>query len=155
MIKYIVIAIIVIVSFEIITFISKTNKDNSKSKKIMSNTEKQIAKLFDDKSIRYKCQYTFNGCKDKKKLPFDFAVFDEKRNLLFLIEYDGEHHFHPVRYKTFQNADRNYSICKKHDEIKNNFCKRNNIDLVRIPYYERKDLYKILYKKLRQYNLLK
>ena len=102
-----------------------------------------------------KCQYTFNGCKDKKKLPFDFAVFDEKRNLLFLVEYDGEHHFHPVRYKTFQNADKNYSICKKHDEIKNNFCKRNNIDLVRIPYYERKDLYKILYKKLRQYNLLK
>ena len=121
----------------------------------MSDTEKQIAKLFDNKNIRYKSQYTFNGCKDKKKLPFDFAVFDNKRNLLFLVEYDGEHHYHPVKYKNSQNADENYLICQKHDAIKNNFCKRNNIDLVRIPYYERKNLYKILYKKLRQYNLLK
>ena len=46
-----------------------------------------------------------------------------------LIEFDGLQHYSKTRsvYATEK--------VKKHDEIKNEYCKRNNIELLRIPYW--------------------
>lgn len=51
-----------------------------------------------------------------------------------MIEYDGEQHYWAVfGEKSFQNT-------LKHDEIKNNYCKENNIPLLRIPYWEKDNI---------------
>lgn len=89
-----------------------------------------LREYFGKKNILFQEEKTFNNCKDKRELPFDF--FLESKNIL--IEYDGEMHFHKRR-----DCDQEYSLNKlrtthSHDIIKNNFCKENNIDLLRIPY---------------------
>jgi hypothetical protein len=42
------------------------------------------------------------------------------------------------------NKLENFEIVKMHDEIKNKFCEEHNITLIRIPYWERKNLNIIL-----------
>ena len=94
-----------------------------------SKGEKIIRKYLESNNINFIYQKTFNNCKNKKLLPFDFYV--PYKNLL--IEYDGIQHFKVINYfggrKGFQNL-------KKNDEIKNKFAKENNIKLLRIPYYQ-------------------
>lgn len=73
-----------------------------------------------------------------------------------MIEYDGEQHFKPINFGGISNekAYENYNINKKHDEIKNNYSKLHNIKLIRIPYYDFKDIEKILNKELKINNNL-
>ena len=64
----------------------------------LSKGEKKIEKyLFNNKKI-FDPQYRFNDCKDKKPLPFDFAILDQNNYLVSLIEYDGHLHFMSVSY---------------------------------------------------------
>lgn len=65
------------------------------------------------------------------------------------IEYDGEQHFKPVKFGTqsYEDAVRKHEYIKKHDEMKNAFCKDNSINLIRIPYYEFEDLEYYLFDK--------
>lgn len=72
-------------------------------------------------------QYSFENCKDKVPLPFDMAIFDEDFNLSYVIEYDGEQHFHTCGYFDYEKQH-------NHDLIKNKYCFENNIPLIRIPY---------------------
>jgi len=58
---------------------------------------------------------------------FDFFV-DEK----YLIEYDGQQHFGIGG--GWGDTGRNYEKIKFNDEYKNQWCKENNIPLIRIPY---------------------
>ena len=83
----------------------------------------KIAEILDEANIDYETEKIFDTCKDKKELPFEFFV-----NNQYLIEYDGEQHF---------NKDNifDYEYTHKHDVIKSNWCKTNEIPLIRIPYY--------------------
>lgn len=82
----------------------------------------KIAEIFDAANIQYEIEKKFLTCKDKKELPFDFFVNDE-----YLIEYDGEQHFNKA--SVFD-----YEYTHQHDLIKNQWCKDNNVPLIRIPY---------------------
>jgi len=82
----------------------------------------KIADILDEANINYEVEKTFTTCKDKKELPFDFYV-DNK----YLIEYDGEQHFD-------KDSVFDYEYTHKHDLIKNQWCKDNNIPLIRIPF---------------------
>lgn len=82
----------------------------------------KIAELLDEANIDYEVQKKFSSCKDKKELPFDFFINNE-----YLIEYDGEQHFK-------QDSIFDYDYTHKHDLIKSDWCKNNNIPLIRIPY---------------------
>lgn len=128
---------------------SNKKLDNANSGKYMSNTEYRIAKYLDSLNIPYKMQYTFRGCKDKQLLPFDFAIIQNNKVVL-IIEYDGEQHFHPVSFhgESKTRAKYNFKKCKKHDRIKNRYCKLHRIPLLRISYKENKDLYKIIKREL-------
>ena len=94
-----------------------------------SKGEDVIRKYLKTNNIRYKRQKTFDGCSYKYPLRFDFYLI--KHNIC--IEYDGMQHFKPIEYwggvDTF-----NYILMK--DEIKNEYCKNNNIKLIRIKYDE-------------------
>lgn len=93
--------------------------------------EKNIEKLLKQSDIRFKKEYSFEDLKDKKKLRFDFAIFDKNNNLIELIEFDGRQHSN--EYTPWgQNSTLEERI--EHDKMKNDYCLRNQIKLIRIPY---------------------
>ena len=53
-----------------------------------SSGERIIESILKENNVEYKKQYSFDDCKYKNKLKFDFAVL-KNDELLFLIEYDG------------------------------------------------------------------
>lgn len=93
--------------------------------------EANIEKLLLENNISYKREYTFEDLKDKQRLRFDFAIFDNDNNLQYLIEFDGIQHFETG---SGWNDLANYEKVKLHDQMKNNYCKEHNIPLIRIPY---------------------
>lgn len=101
-------------------------------------TENLVGKILDTYNIRYKRQQTFDDCVDKRKLPFDYFLVDYN----ILCEYDGEQHYHPVGFgcNDEQEAKEKFLYTQRHDEIKNQYCEKYNIPLIRIPYWERKNM---------------
>ena len=61
------------------------------------------------------------------------------------IEYDGKQHYEPVRFFGDANdAEKAFQKAKEHDEIKNLYCHEHNINLLRIPYWESKNIETII-----------
>lgn len=108
------------------------------------NGEHKISLLLDKWGIIYKEQFRFSECRDKRSLPFDFYLSDYN----CCIEFDGQQHF------SQRNGWTKLEIIQKHDEIKNVFCKNNDIHLIRIPYWEINDIEYHLFDKLVEYNIL-
>ncbi len=104
----------------------------------ISKGENLIAKILQSINVKYNRQHYFENCRGiKNPLPFDFYLPDYN----ICIEYDGVQHFEPI--SAFGGIDA-FNILKNNDFIKNKFCKINDIVLIRIPYYDRDNLYKIL-----------
>ena len=95
--------------------------------------EEFIEQLLLDNKIKYKTQYTFPDCKSENNyvLRFDFAVFDNNNSLAQLIEYDGQQHFYPI---DGWGGKKGYFENIKRDNIKNEYCEKHNIKLLRLPY---------------------
>jgi len=95
-----------------------------------SKGERIIRNYFIDNKIDFIAQKKFNNCFNKEtkcKFKFDFFIPD----INFCIEFDGIHHFKPIEaFGGIENLNR----IKKFDIIKNNYCKENNIGLLRIKY---------------------
>ena len=64
---------------------------------------------------------------------FDFAIFNSDGTLLKLIEFDGEQHFNAVE---LFGGEEQLKIQQERDKNKNEYCKKHNIPLLRIPYYD-------------------
>ena len=92
--------------------------------------ERSIAQILDRLGIEYIEQYRFDDCKYKYTLPFDFA-FLSNGSVTHLIEYDGRQHYCPIDY--FGGID-GFLETKKRDAIKEEYCKNNHINLLRLPY---------------------
>ena len=89
-----------------------------------------------ENKILFERQKTFKDCKGiKQQLPFDFYL----SNYNILIEYDGLQHFEPVNFNgcSDEKALETHIAIKRTDEIKNNYCLANNINLIRISYKEK------------------
>lgn len=72
--------------------------------------------------IKFKKEYTFEKLKGLNggNLRFDFAIIENEK-VHVLIEYDGEYH-DKEEFKTLAI----------HDSLKNDYCKENNIELIRV-----------------------
>lgn len=112
----------------------------------LSKGEKRICDFLVENGIKYKKEKTFPKCVYKSKLRYDFYI--EDFNLL--IEFDGAQHYRSVKYF---GGDKQLRENKIRDEIKTNFAKKNNIELLRIPYWEYDNIENILNKKIYQNNL--
>ena len=99
-----------------------------------SSGERQIRQWLDKYCVEYKYQYKFEDCKDRKQLPFDFYLIDFN----LCIEYDGIQHYKPVDFagKGEEWAFEQLFNIQCRDSIKTEYCKDNNIRLLRIPYFE-------------------
>lgn len=91
--------------------------------------EKDIGNYLNKNNIAYIPQYTFDDCKDRRKLPFDFYL--PKLNIC--IEYDGKQHYEAVDHF---GGEEGLKIRQLHDQIKTNYCENNKIFLLRIKYDE-------------------
>ena len=60
------------------------------------------------------------------------------------IEYDGEFHYMKI-YK----GD-NHETIKYHDKLKDEYFKKNSIPLLRIPYWDKDNIFEILSRELRR-----
>ena len=117
-----------------------------------SKGERKISEWFDKYKIDFISQYSFCDLKYKKKgiLKFDFAIFNKENKLTCLYEYDGIQHYEPIDYagKGKEWAIDSFKKTKIRDIIKNNYCKNNNIKLIRIPYWEFNNIEYILEREL-------
>lgn len=89
-------------------------------------------------NIVYITQYTFDDCKYIHKLLFDFYLPDYN----CCIEFDGEQHYEP------RFGEEEFIKTQTRDSIKTQYCKDNNIKLIRIPYWDIKNIEKILINEL-------
>ena len=64
---------------------------------------------------------------------FDFIIFNNKNEVSYIIEYDGEQHF-TYNNKGWNN-DETYQERKDKDLFKNQYCFDRNIPIIRIPYW--------------------
>ena len=101
---------------------------------INSFGEAKIESILQQNNIQYKKQYTFSDLLSDKNSPlkFDFGILNEDGSLKYLIEYDGTQHFESKG--TGWNTDEHLKYTQEHDKRKNEYCKNNNIKLVRIKY---------------------
>lgn len=93
---------------------------------IDSMGERTIKHILTTKNIKFTQQKTYDGCKHKNQLRYDFYLDDFN----VLIEYDGQQH-----YKFFPRFHKNveqFTIMQTRDIIKNEFAQANNIELLRI-----------------------
>lgn len=97
--------------------------------------EERIKEFLESKNISYIPQKTFDECKYKQKLLFDFYI--PLWNLL--IEYDGEGHFRPIF-----TSEEEFKIAKIRDSEKNKFAVNNKINIIRIPYWRQNEIEDIL-----------
>ena len=96
--------------------------------------EENIENCLIENNITYVKEFGFADLKDKKKLRFDFAIFNNKGQLIELIEFDGRQHSNDY---TPWHSEETLSERQYRDNLKNEYCLRNNIKLVRIPYEKR------------------
>ena len=97
-----------------------------------SKGERLVTQILNDMGIKFIPQYKFNDCTVQGKVynrkpPFDFYLPNHNT----LIEYDGRHHFEPVKD---HGGEDNFKRRQLVDGIKNNYAKRNGINMIRIPY---------------------
>lgn len=101
----------------------------------LSKGELLICKILTKNNIEFMQQKTFDDFKNNTKIVSRNSYFDfylEDYNIV--IEYDGIQHFKPV--KRF-GGEKALIESKNRDIFKNEYCKNNNIKLLRIPYYEK------------------
>lgn len=93
-----------------------------------------IEKILKENNINFITQYHNDNCRfldTNYHAYFDFYV-DNK----YIIEFDGEQHFNPQCFNNIPqlDAEDNFRKTQEHDKYKNQWCKQNNIPLIRIPY---------------------
>lgn len=105
--------------------ISSRNKGQNCPLDIASKTVKDIFILLKEFNIDFQIEYIDYELKNKKKLLFDFYIEKD-----IVIEFDGKQHFS----SDYLGGVEEFIKRIENDNIKNDFCKDNNIALLRIPY---------------------
>ena len=107
-----------------------------------SKGSRSIEKFLKERSFLYQKEICFPDLKSPKggALRFDFAVFNEKKEIICLIEYDGEQHYKV----SFGETEEDFLYQKHCDEIKNKYCKDKGLKLLRLSFQEQDNIIKLL-----------
>ena len=99
----------------------------------MSKGEEQIIQILRAAGVRFEREKTYSDLKGGR-YRFDFYL--PAYNVL--IEVDGKQHFEQVA--KFQRTRAEFLKQQENDRRKNSYCLANNITLLRIPYWELKNI---------------
>lgn len=91
--------------------------------------ELKILTYLEEKNIDYVYNNSFEDCKLQHKLRFDFYLPEKD----IFIEFDGEQHFKPI--EKFGGVE-HFEKTLERDNAKNEWCKNNNKQLIRIKFNE-------------------
>lgn len=107
-----------------------------------SKYSKFVDKYLSDRKIEFEREKRYDDCVFERPLPFDFYLPE----INMCIEVDGEFHYIESKSeKSIQNAKNSrLELVQLRDSIKTQYCKDNNIKLLRLPYYDFKKFGKIL-----------
>jgi hypothetical protein len=122
--------------------VSTANLTNKKTwscgcKKYKSKGESTIEDFLSSFSIYFKKEYVFKDCKDISYLRFDFYLPEYNT----CIEYQGEQHY---GVNSYWGGEKELTMRKKRDRIKEEYCRNNNINLVIIGFWDYENIFQIL-----------
>lgn len=109
--------------------------------RIVSNGVLKIIQCLN--GIKYSLEHKIPECRNIQPLPFDFAIFNEKEELLGLIEFNGIQHYKAVR--KFGGKKALVGQIKR-DGIKEQYCIDNNIPLLLVRYDQADEIPEIIEK---------
>lgn len=90
--------------------------------------EEKITSLLRESNILFKLHYRVTINHSYRF--FDIAILDKQHKPIYFIEYDGKQHFETGGW----NTDIKLKQTKESDALKNQWCLKNSIPLIRIPY---------------------
>lgn len=97
-----------------------------------------VETFFEKNEVEYEKEKRFDDCKYVRVLPFDYYL--SQYNMC--IEVDGE--FHYPHNNTYRNKLSAYEEVAARDNVKTQYCKDNNIALLRLPYFKESEFEDIL-----------
>lgn len=111
-----------------------------------SKGEKKIRNVLEEYNFVFNTQYTFKDCVNPdttRQLRYDFYI--PKLNLV--IEYDGVLHFKAIEHFGGAEALERRQFL---DNIKNQYCINNNINILRIPYWKYDNIQNMIDQKIKE-----
>ena len=117
-------------SFEVTTthFLNGKYKCN-KCRGVQSELSSIVEQWLKTHNIEYQMEKRFDDCKNKRIMPFDYFIPN-----IGCIEVDGQLH-----YKARGDNKNSLLQVQANDKIKTEYCRKNNIPLLRLPYWEIED----------------
>jgi len=116
-----------------IWFVSWANLSQGRTcpecKGYMPMGEVDVLNWLESKNIEYKARKTFDGCKYKNTLSYDFYLPSYNT----CIEVQGKQHYEPIEFFGGIKAFKSQQI---RDKIKKDYCDNNGIYLLEIPYFK-------------------
>ena len=99
---------------------------------LSSKGEFKIANILSSNSIQFEKEFKFEDCLSYTgcQLRFDFAIINNNK-VHYLIEYHGEQHY---KENAFMDNHDNFNLRIIRDCIKKEYCDKNHIPLIIIPY---------------------
>ena len=98
-----------------------------------SKGEVKIHEILEAAGLNFEEEYSFPDLVSStgRELRFDFAVFDDDGDLMFLLEYQGIQHYQPKsKFGGFEGLRKQ----SYNDMLKREYCRVHNIILIAIPY---------------------
>ncbi len=95
----------------------------------------KIQEILKQSGLDFAEEYSFSDLVSNtgRPLRFDFAVFDDEHNIDFLIQYQGIQHYQPKSVFGGMSGLRKQQF---NDMKKRQYCQKNDITLVIIPYWD-------------------
>ena len=95
----------------------------------------KIEDILNQAGLDFKEEYSFDDLVSSSGHPlrFDFAVFDDDGDIYFLIQYQGIQHYKP---KSKFGGMTGLKKQQFYDMRKREYCKKHNINLILIPYWD-------------------
>ncbi len=111
------------------SFLNKEFKTCGKCSKKISSMEKQTIKYLEENNILFRAQYFPKDLRSDLNRSLSIDIVTDK----FYIELDGQQHFKftPMFHKTQEKFIRQLI----NDELKDAYCKKHNIWLIRVPFF--------------------
>jgi hypothetical protein len=102
---------------------------------------KKIQEYLLQNNYHFEEEYSFSDLKDKRKLFFDFIVYDENKSVKCLIEFQDEQQY---SHMSFFGDKLNFFKSKARDLLKVEYCKKNKLPLLKISFDKTESINEIL-----------
>lgn len=114
--------------------------------------EQRLIRLLQQYGFNVSLQHIFKECVYIKPLRFD--AYDPKYSIAY--EYQGEQHYQPINFHGYniEKAKKDFEVNQIRDQIKRDFCNKNNIHLIEIPYWDYENMESILQNKWQELGIV-